>query len=322
MNASTRTRRLRTRAASALVCAAGMALALAPAAAAAGPSATTHAARSVSFGSATLRGTVNPNGQETFYYFQYGVTKAYGSQTTPTSAGAGTAPVEVSVPISGLQPVTQYHFRIVAVNVAGMVAEGFDRTFTTKPIPLSLAILAAPSPISYGGTVVVQGTLSGTGNADRVVMLQSDPFGSPLGFQPFGNPELTNSVGGFSFPVLGLTSTTAFRVVSATSPVVISPVAVAQVAVIVSAHIGRSSRPHRVRFFGTVTPAENGAQVGILREVHGHGIPVAGATLRADGTTKSSFSRLVRARPGLYRVLVVVPAGPLISAYGQPLVIR
>jgi hypothetical protein len=322
VNPSTMNRRLRTRAAGAIVCAAGMALALAPAAQAAAPSATTHSAHAVSFGSATLRGTVNPNGQQTFYYFQYGVTKAYGSQTTPTTVGSGAAPVNVSVPISGLQPVTQYHFRIVAVNSVGQIDNGADRTFVTKPIPLSLAILAAPSPVPYGGTVVVQGTLSGTGNADRVVMLQADPFGSPLGFQPFGNPELTNSVGGFSFPVLGLTSTTAFRVVTATKPTVTSPVATAQVAVIVSAHIGRSSRRHRVRFFGTVTPAENGAQVGILREVRGRGIPVGGATLHPLGTTKSRFSTAVPARPGLYRVLVVVPAGPVISAYGQPLVIR
>ena len=322
MDASTKTRRLRTRAAGAIVCAAGMAVALAPAAEAAAPSANTGTAHDVSFGSATLRGSVNPNGQSTFYYFQYGVTKAYGSQTTPATAGAGTATVNVSVPVSGLQPVTEYHFRLVAVNSSGMLDHGPDRTFVTKPIPLSLAILAAPSPVPYGGTVVVQGTLSGTGNAGRVVSLQADPFGSPLGFQPFGNSQLTSATGGFSFPVLGLTATTSFRVVSSTKPVVVSPVTTAQVAVIVSAHIGRSGRRHDVRFFGTVTPAENGAQVGILREVRGRGIPVGGATLSADGATKSRFSRSVPARPGLYRVLVVVPAGPVISAYGQPLVIR
>ena len=74
MNASTKIRRVRTRAAGAIVCAAGVGLALAPAAQAAAPTADTHSAQAVSFGSATLRGTVNPNGQPTFYYFQYGVT--------------------------------------------------------------------------------------------------------------------------------------------------------------------------------------------------------------------------------------------------------
>ena len=46
------------------------------------PKATTGGARTVSYGSATLGGAVNPNGADTSYYFQYGPTKAYGSQTS------------------------------------------------------------------------------------------------------------------------------------------------------------------------------------------------------------------------------------------------
>jgi hypothetical protein len=170
--------------------------------------------------------------------------------------------------------------------------------------------------------VVVEGTLSGTGNGNRVVTLQADPFGSPLGFQPFGNPQLTNASGGFSFPVVGLTTTTAFRVVTATQPQVVSPVATALVAVIVDSHVGRTHHRGRLRVFGTVRPAENGMHVGILREVRGRGILVGGTVLRPDGASRSRFSRTIPSRPGLYRVLVVVTGGAQVSAYGRPLVVR
>ena len=48
----------------------------------------------MSYGSATLTGTVNPNASDTSYYFQYGLTKGYGGQTAITDAGAGTHQVD------------------------------------------------------------------------------------------------------------------------------------------------------------------------------------------------------------------------------------
>ena len=61
----------------------------------------TGAAASVSYGSATLTGLVNPHGSNTSYYFQYGPTRAYGAQTALADAGAGTATVKVAVPVGG-----------------------------------------------------------------------------------------------------------------------------------------------------------------------------------------------------------------------------
>ncbi len=81
---------------------------------------------------ATLTGSLNPNGQKTTYYFEYGKTAAYGT-TVPTggaSAGSGTATVEKSRAITGLEPETLYHYRLVAENPSGAVTGG-DRTFTT-----------------------------------------------------------------------------------------------------------------------------------------------------------------------------------------------
>jgi hypothetical protein len=290
------------------------------AAAAALPTVSTGSAKAVSFGSATLTGSVNPNGKDSSYYFQYGPTRAYGGQTAIADAGAGVHSVSVKLPVTGLQPLTVYHFRLVAVNAAGASIGGDSRLLTTK-VPLSLQILASPNPVLFGGTATVQGSLSGTGNANRVVVLQANPF-PYAGFQNIGNPELTSATGGFSFPVLGLTTVTQFRVATTTNPPVISPVAVEAVSVRVDSHIARTGRRHFARIFGTVTPAEDGMQVGILRITHGHGVLVGGSILHHRNAGSSKFSRVVPVRPGIYRVLVRVTSGAQASSYGQPLLIR
>jgi hypothetical protein len=285
------------------------------------PTVSTGKAREISYGSAVLTGSIDPNGNDTSYYFQYGVTKAYGGQTAIAGAGAGIHTVSVRLPITGLQPLTVYHYRLVAVN-AGGASIGADASLLTTKVPLSLQILASPNPVVFGGAVVVQGALSGTLNANREVILQANPFPGTGGFLNFGNPELTNASGGFSFPVLGMTQVTQFRVVTVTSPPVISPVAVENVAVRVDSHVARSGRPHFARIFGTVSPAEDGMQVGILRITHGHGVLVGGTLLHHRDAASSKFSRIVPVSAGVYRVLVRVTAGAQISNYGQPLVIR
>jgi hypothetical protein len=73
--------------------------------------------------SATIGARINPSGLSTTYYFEWGTTAAYGNRTPAEfdpSAGSGDSPVDVSVQLSGLQLATQYHFRIVAGNSAGM----------------------------------------------------------------------------------------------------------------------------------------------------------------------------------------------------------
>jgi hypothetical protein len=285
------------------------------------PKVNTGPAHQVTYSSAVITGSVNPNGSETYYYVQYGPTRAYGAQSAIGRAGSGTHGVAVSVPLGGLQPLTRYHYRLVAANAAG-VTVGSDATFTTPKVPLSLQIIAAPNPVPFGGTIVIDGTLSGTGNANREVVLQANSFPFTAGFHNVGNPELTTSTGSFSFTLTNQTLVTQFRVVTVTKPTVISAVATEAVAVRVAYHVGRSRLAHHVRFFGSVTPAEDGAHVGILRMVHGRGVLVAGAVLRHASATRSSFSAAVRFRRGLYRVLVVVTNGAQVSAYGPSFFLR
>ena len=108
-------RRLRFAAATVLVACGVLGLVIgsagrpAPASAAAAPSATTGSSSKVAQSSATVSGTVNPNGTDTSYHFEYGTTTSYGSNTPSTSAGAGTTDVPVSADLTGLTPSTTYH---------------------------------------------------------------------------------------------------------------------------------------------------------------------------------------------------------------------
>ena len=97
------------------------------------PTVTTNSATSVSSDSATLNGTVNPNGVSTTYYFEYGTTTSYGTSTTSTSAGSGTSAVSVNAAISDLTSDTTYHYRLVATNSSG-TSNGDDKTFSTTII--------------------------------------------------------------------------------------------------------------------------------------------------------------------------------------------
>ena len=94
------------------------------------PAATTGSAVSVGLNAVTLEGTVNPNHSSTDYHFEYGKTTAYGSETANTGAGSGTGDVSVSVDIAELSACTDYHYRIVATNTAG-ITKGIGRTFST-----------------------------------------------------------------------------------------------------------------------------------------------------------------------------------------------
>jgi hypothetical protein len=119
--------------------AAALALALlvvpaAVAVAAGPPSATTGAASSVTQSSATVSGSVDPQGLATTYRFEYGTSSSYGLQTADVDAGSGTGAVDASASLTGLTSDTTYHYRLVATNAAG-VARGSDHTLKTDARP-------------------------------------------------------------------------------------------------------------------------------------------------------------------------------------------
>ena len=98
------------------------------------PSVTTEPATNAGLATATLHGTVNPEGLATTYQFQYGTSTAYGKSVPvpdPT-VGSDSTVHQVASVISGLRPGKRYHFRIVATNSRG-VGTGRDQMFTTVP---------------------------------------------------------------------------------------------------------------------------------------------------------------------------------------------
>ncbi|HEX7298988.1 MAG TPA: fibronectin type III domain-containing protein [Solirubrobacteraceae bacterium] len=110
-------------------------VAVAAAAWAAGPPvATTGAAKDVTQTTATVTGTVDPQGNDTTYRFDYGTSASYGLQSDQHDAGSGTGPVDAQATLTGLTADTTYHYRVVATNAAG-ADPGPDRTFKTSAAP-------------------------------------------------------------------------------------------------------------------------------------------------------------------------------------------
>jgi hypothetical protein len=96
------------------------------------PYAATGPTTQVSASTATVTAVVNPNHQKTTWYFQYGLSPSYTSQTVAQTLPAGGSPVTVSQQLQGLSPGTIFHYRIVAVN-RGVVERGADAIFMTYP---------------------------------------------------------------------------------------------------------------------------------------------------------------------------------------------
>jgi plastocyanin len=141
----------------------------------AAPTATTDAASGIGPVAATLKGTVNPKGLETKYFFNYGTTAAYGQKTSETVAGSGTSNVTASKSVTGLAPETEYHFQVVAKNSAGEV-KGTDRTFTTT-----------------GGPVASTGQATGVGETGATVEGVVNPQGQQTSY--FFNYGTTSTYG-------------------------------------------------------------------------------------------------------------------------------
>jgi hypothetical protein len=271
-------------------------------AAAALPSATTGAARSVTASSATLNGTVNPNNEPTTYFFQYGPTRAYGSQTPtqgPTAAARRNTPVSAGV--SGLAAGTLYHYRLVATNPSG-TRLGRDRTFTTLAL---ISFTGRPGFVPFGSPTLLSGQLSGGSVANVRVTLRENPY--PFtGFRAVATTR-TDAAGRFAFnrtpPV-----NSRYQVVAATRPDTTSAIRVVYVRIRVSLSLSTTMprSGQRVVFAGRASPAHNGRFVIIQRLVRGRWRAVRRTTLRPS--LNPLFSRyrtsIAIRRGGLYRAHV------------------
>lgn len=264
------------------------------------PAVSTGPERSILASSATLTGAVDPRGQSTTYYFQWGTTAAYGSQTSPASAGAANTTTRVSAAIAALAPGTTYHYRIVASSGSGTSA-GADRTFTTAA-PSMVTLSASPGRLAFGGATRLTGTVAGAGRAHTTVTLER--ASSAAG--PFVGAGVVRTGANRTFAFSALPAgRTYYRVIvpGATSPTVLVTVHF-RIALFVSRRHPRGG--HRVRFHGTVHPARNGLRVLIQRlgpDHHWH--TIRAPRLHPTQRNTAAYSVFIRIRRnGLWRALV------------------
>jgi hypothetical protein len=192
------------------------------AAAASSPSVVTGSTSAVHSTSVVLHGTVNPNGRSTTYYFQWGLTNAYGAVTTTRSAGDGTKNVAVHRTAAGLIPGTRYHYRLVANNGSGQ-SVGTDHTFTTAGHPPPAV---ATGPVS--GVSSTTATVTGVVNPNGATTTYEFQFGltTAYGLQ---TAAATLTAGSAPVPVsqtlTGLAPGTVFhyRIVALHGTTVVSP---------------------------------------------------------------------------------------------------
>ena len=98
------------------------------------PSATTGSAITIKGTSATLRATVNPNGAETQYWFEFSTDANLATSvqsSSQTSAGSGSTNVPVTANAASLSTSTTYYFRVVTQNSLG-TTNGNILSFKTK----------------------------------------------------------------------------------------------------------------------------------------------------------------------------------------------
>ena len=168
--------------------------------------------------SAVLHGSLDAKAQPTNYVFQYGTTKFYGGQTPLAPGGQAPSTIQVSQAIGGLQANTTYHYRILATSARGATPGRRSHLQNTQGPAIATDRRGPQSGAFRGSRSPCKGTLAGTGNAGRVVALQTNPFPYVAGFKTLGNFEVTSSTGSFSFPVVGLLANTQLRVVTTSAP--------------------------------------------------------------------------------------------------------
>jgi len=185
------------------------------------PSVTTGDATDVTGTTATLNGTVNPQGIATSYRFEWGATEAYGNTTATTAAGSGSADVAATGSLSGLTGGQTYHYRLVALRSGVVVATGDDRTLTTTGVPPTVATGDAT------GITWLVGTLNGTVNPHGTSTQYRFEYGLDTAY---GNVTATSDAGAGSADVAatgaltGLNSdrTYHYRIVALRSGVVVA----------------------------------------------------------------------------------------------------
>src|SRR3990167_5105255 len=166
---------------------------------AAAPSVVTDRNVSPSNSTVVVTGRVTPNGAQTTYWYEYGVSATLGERTSSQSVGSGWSAIPSPGYITGLRANTLYYFRLSAQNAYGTV-NGSTYSFSTNNNPPPQG---NPPAVSANAATDVERTTA-TLNA-RVNPRGSQTtywfeygtdanFGSITSFQPAGNGTALTAV--------------------------------------------------------------------------------------------------------------------------------
>jgi hypothetical protein len=176
---------------------------------------------------------------------------------------------------------------------------------TNAPKPTSSA-----NPVNYGKTIQITGALKGNPSANMPIALQQSPF--PYTAYANAAAGTSSGTGAYAFSVTP-TINTHYRVVTTgTTPQVIS----GELAQVVNQKVSFSvsdktpRKGTKVRFYGKVTPARDGAYVSVQkRTTTGAFSTITRVKLVDAGDSFSSYSKRIRvSKNNVYRVIVPATA--------------
>lgn len=140
----------------------------------------TKPATTITKSEATLNGTVDPNGAETTYHFEYGTSTSYGKSTAEVYVGSGTTSVEELQKVASLLANQGYDFRIVAKNSNG-TTDGANEKFTTSGPKVPLAETLGASAVTETGGFA-GATLNGVVNPNGVETKYYFQYGTTISY--------------------------------------------------------------------------------------------------------------------------------------------
>lgn len=164
------------------------------------PIVSTGTAAPVTQSTVVFAGTVNPNGGQTSYWYEYGTSQSLGSFASPQLIGSGVGNFSAPGTLVGLTPNTTYYYRLTAENQYGKVF-GSTMTFKTATVvstatPPPPPPFALPSVSTRDASAITHNsaTLNATLNPNGVRSLYWFEYGKTLGLGTISTASPTDAM--------------------------------------------------------------------------------------------------------------------------------